>query len=215
MAYVKKSEAVFDEIVRRIEVMFKSQFNYAESWSEYGLTVEEIENKIWRNIMPDSLRCKFIELEGLFPNSFPRVNDISVKVCTPVPAFSISARERMGFYKLSFSNAVIVPYKWKFAGTTDLPECTDPEILEIAQKRAEKLTNTLNAMQTFKAEVSKTWESAPSVNAFVKLWPAGRDLLPVNVLEKIDEKTTRVKVSAIEVDVTKLNTELLKAKLIA
>lgn len=212
MAYVKKSESVFVQLKGRIKSMFSSQHQHAERWDNYGLSLDEINQKIWDSIMPTDVWIKVNDLQQSLPGSFPMTNKVFVKI-SPDPKANWS---NYVLYPLVFAQDRPVPSKWSSSYTHDnAPTCSDPDIVRISLERKAKVLRVEEATNAFLKEVEQAWESVASVNAFVKVWPAGRDLLPPEVISKLNEKVERTKTSSLNIDTAKLNTELLKAKIVA
>ena len=89
----------------------------------------------------------------------------------------------------------------------------DLTISKIATERYQRKTAVANEYTDFKAKVKTIFESVPSLNRFCKEWPPGRDLLPTDILAKIDEK--RGKMQKRESDsnlLDELHTLYVKAK---
>lgn len=213
MAYVKKSDSLFDDIKNKIRFMFQSQRTHAERWDNYGLSLEEMDNKIWNSIMPTDTWDKITELSQLMPGAFTEQPRLIVKISANPNVIHSNYVQ----YVLQFAQNRPIPYKWisHFNNAVDTsPVCTDPDIVRISLERKAKCLRVEEATAEFMKQVKEAWEAVSSVNAFVKAWPPGRDLLPAATIEKLNEKVERTK-PVVSIDTTALNTELLKAKIVA
>lgn len=212
MAYVKKSDSALEEIKNNVRRMFNTQLTHARRWDNYGLTIEELNDKIWNAIMPADVYKKIEDLQQLMPNCFASSTGCRVKIA--LTHGSTPNYQQLVIYDLAFGSTRPLPNGWGIYSTDEAPLCRDLEVMKIAQERAAKCEAVEGMLKSFLSEIATAWEAVSSVNAFVKVWPQGRDLLPREIINRLDQKTERTK-SDVTINTAALNTELLKAKIMA
>jgi hypothetical protein len=96
----------------------------------------------------------------------------------------------------------------------DPPELTEaPEEVKQAIDEADKRWHAVKQdKEDFKNSFSEAWKKVKSVNELLKAWPAVSDLLPPDVITRVNKKSgPRVKKEEV-FDASVLNVQLLKAK---
>lgn len=162
--------------------------------------------------MPSDLWNKIQALNASLSDCFVTTNNFKVKISTSTQ--NETSTKSYVLYDLVFGYPRPIPYKWASYSHEWAPFCHDPEIARIAIERAAKLESVEQMVQAFLKEIITAWEAVSSVNAFVKAWPQGRDFLPLDVINRLDQKVERVKAD-VTINTAALNTELLKAKIMA
>jgi len=96
----------------------------------------------------------------------------------------------------------------------DPPELTEaPEEVKQAINEADQRWHAVKKdKEEFKEAFGEAWKKVKSVNELLKAWPAVSDLLPPDVIERVNRKSgPRVKKEE-PFDASTLNVQLLKAK---
>jgi hypothetical protein len=199
--YVKKSDNQWQTIKRNIDLLFKNRMTEAEDWTQYGMTKQELHAAIMRDVIPTD---KALLIDALGSWGFKSRESLVVGVRMPVA-------EDTAYYTVVFEKATHYPESW--TEYSSRPIVKDPAVVQIAKLRHEKCGIIKRELAAFTSNVKKLYQEAPSINAFVKAWPPGRDLLGEdtrNLLDAKVEKRTTLKVDLAELN--QLNGDLLRAK---
>jgi hypothetical protein len=96
----------------------------------------------------------------------------------------------------------------------DPPELTEaPEEVKQAINEADKRWHAVkDDKESFKEAFSVAWKKVKSVNELLKTWPAVSDLLPPDVITRINKKSGPRTKKEETFDAAALNVQLLKAK---
>lgn len=206
--HVKQTEKIWDEITGNITALFAERNKHAADWYAYGLSQQEFDTICWDDVYPPDVRAKVNELGSEFFEGYKQVD----------------ARIGTVTYKLNTLNGSdwLMPSKWHTYYDSGKRTVTDKRILHIAEQRRVKMAEIARQQQEFKTTVKKLWDSANSVNDFVKRWPPGRDLLSSETRQRLDKKVERSSSSKETADdsvlqstVAALNVEIFKAKVAA
>jgi len=199
--YVKKNDNHWHTIKRNIDLLFKNRMTEAEDWTQYGMTKHELHAAIMRDVIPTD---KAALIDALGSWGFKPRESLTVGVKMSIPEDTV-------YYMVLFDKATHYPELWN--DYSSRPVVKDPAVVQIAKLRHEKCGVIKRELTVFTNNVKKLYQEAPSINAFVKAWPPGRDLIGQearDLLDKKVEKRTTLKVD--DAELSQLNGELLRAK---
>jgi hypothetical protein len=203
--YLKPTQALWNQIEAKIEAMFKERLVYALNWTNYGLSKIEIDKRCLASVIPAE---EDVLVQQLGAKWFVSSEDMTVKINNGTNHDTLQISTKVGGRK-----PLISPH-WNSYGDSGRPQVTDPTIVSIATRRHEAWEKVRTEQKDFVASVKEVWEDAPSINALMKIWPPIVDLLPPEIVRKLEQKTTRrtAKQMAENVDTKSLSVHILKAK---
>lgn len=206
--YVKATERIISTAKSKIEAMYKKPLEDAQNWFNYGLNKEEfearLENEIFSPDVVDAIRvlASRFTVGQVYTQLTVYIHDSPSSV-TPYP-LQLS-RERRG------------PEVWMGYESRKYPKVKNPEIVEIAVKRKQKIDFIKGEMMEFQNKVTNAMRVAPSLNQLVKTWPAVLDLLDAETIQRLNTKAEKAERKKTD-EVLKTSTEdlsvyMLKAKI--
>jgi hypothetical protein len=203
--YLKPTQALWNQIESKIEAMFKERITYALNWTNYGLSKIEIDKRCLASVIPPE---EDVLVQQLGARWFLNSEDMTVKIHNGTNHDTLQISTKAGGRK-----PLISPH-WNSYGDAGRPTVTDPMIVNIATRRHEAWQKVQTEQKEFVASVKEVWDDAPSINALMKIWPPIVDLLPAEIVRKLEQKTTRrtAKQMAENVDTKSLSVHILKAK---
>lgn len=203
--YVKTTDNIWGSVEGNIDSMFNDRIRQASDWLNYGLTAEEIKPLIINKLMSQEEQAT---IERLGPRFFPHKHDnIKCIIC-----FNHEDDMLQAELAINLVPSVRYPAHWNGYSRSEWPVISDGPISDIAKRRHESILRIKQAKKEFLDPLKEAYYSAPSVNALLKIWPAFADLLPPDVIERVNRKTERKKQDSLEVDASALSVHLLKAK---
>jgi hypothetical protein len=203
--YLKPTQFLWKQVEEKISSLYEERLKYARDWAHYGMRVTEF-----------NIRC----LHSVIP---PRIDELMQKLGEEWLSKSETIDVRIAnggkepdVYSLPANTGgrkPLVSARWDHYGG-NRPHVKDQEIIDLATKRREAILKISAERDEFKASVSKVWNDAPSVNALMKIWPPIVDLLPNDIVQKLNEKNVRRTAAQMTeaVDTNKLSVHILKAK---
>lgn len=201
MAQVKCTQDTWERITSKINEMFAKRQEYASDWYNYGLTKAEFDEAIMNNLIPPEQRDLVDKLGKRF---FQKHKQLIVKIDGT-------------FYTLEFE-ARFIPEHWTNRWHDDqIQHVRAPKILEIAKAREKRMSEIDEAKTAFIEKVQALYNEAPSINTLIKLWPPIVDLLPAEIMERVNKRVDRksAKKLAEQLDTSELAVHMLKAKVAA
>lgn len=201
--YAPKSQAAVAAIKENVDVLFRARKEEAYNLYNHGMTKEECENYLINSVIPADIVTVFEKHKHLFQ----KISRIKVRFVYPngyneTMSFEIAPRHLPGTYENTYSNPVI--------------SLTEGPLFEMMRRRNEAIKLINDECRNFHEKVEGLLESVPSLNAFVKLWPPGRELLTTEMKAKIDAPTppraTKENLGIKEEDLSSLSVHLIKAK---
>jgi hypothetical protein len=203
--YLKPTQSLWKEVESKISSMYEERLKYARDWSHYGMRMTEFNIRCLHSVIPpriDELMQKLGE------DWLPKNETITVRI-----ANGGKDGDSYSFPANTGGRKPLVSAKWDYYNH-NAAHVKDQEIIDIATKRREAILKITAEQTEFVASVSKVWNDAPSVNALMKIWPPIVDLLPAEVVQKLNEKNVRRTAAQMagEVDTNKLSVHILKAK---
>lgn len=210
MAYVRITDTIISAVKQKIEGMYRNSREQAGDWFRYGMDKATFDQRILDNVFPAEKRELF---QKLGPECFDKYKAI------PVRFFPTDGSAGYSAYEVALNPNLYYPDRWAHSYRDDCRKVTDPELLEINMKRLNAQRAVSKAQNEFLFKAVEVMKAAVSVNEIVKAWPAFRDLLDHDVLERLDkkvERTTAKRVSELEASAaSELSVHLLKAKVVA
>lgn len=210
MAYVRKTDTIFNQIRNKVDEMFQGRLNHAHDWTNYGLDKEEINRLCWETLISNEQ----LELMKVLGSKF---FDTKTQGTLTVQIALAESTQNTARYELPYDKKYyMIPGHWenRYGRTAELIIQND-RLRELASKRAAQLSAIESEKGEFVGSIKAVWSKAPSVNSFVKLWPAGLDLLPYDVRDELQRPSERTKTSDLGIDkddIGALNANLLRAK---
>lgn len=209
--YVAKTASIWREITDNISQLYQERLNSAMKYENYGLSLDAIHALAIANTFPQDLQ----DVMRKYPEAF--VSEGSGYAAHYV----INSLD--GQHQITQTFNIFCPAKLPIPNgfsswRGDKRVITDPQLLDIFQKRANAMTLVNNQQNAFLEKVSNVWSKVPSVNAFIKAWPPGAELLSMNTKERINKKRLssekRTKLALNDVDMSSISSELLMAKVL-
>lgn len=197
MAAVKPTQLLWASIDNNIAKMFTKRMAYAEDWTNYGLSKVELERVMYDEALPLEERNMINDLGEKYFTKHEQL-DVSISGCT---------------YKLPLKPSEYLPDK--LTGWNGKVVLKGPQIIAIAECRREAIKKINADKEAFIKQVKSAFDSAPSINTLLKVWPPILDLLPQSAIDKVNKKVTTRRDLAKTFDERTLNGlsgHLLKAK---
>lgn len=202
MAYVKQTQEIWGRVVRKINEMFERSAKHASSLESHGMTEPQLNDKLFAlTFQPGELDLINQLKDRFFPHTYDKIN------------YLIQGEPKSWYYTAQLKQGMRLP-DW-FNSMNNRIVIKDPEIVDVFTRRQNEMDRVQKEKNDFIAKVETAWESAPSVNSLIKAWPSFIDLIPPDVLERVNKKVERVKPEDIDIDTAALSVHLLKAKVIA
>lgn len=199
--FVRTTEKCLDQVKDKIRAMFAERINHATNWGNYGMNIAELEQLIWRSV----------------------VSPEDEKLLETVPSKFLNHRKDMRvklpddeLYCLNFDSPRAVPLNSDSYYNPPNSVYYCDELKAIVKARKEACDRVEKEQNEFINKVTDVWNKCSSVNEVLKLWPGVRDLLPPEVIQRVEAKPAkREKKTIDQINVADLNVQLLKARVAA
>jgi len=204
MALVKCTKQVFEHVNGQIDKLFQDRL--VEAFKLRGMTdVDVAELAYMTTHTPERLKAAK-DLEAMFAGNqiLYTGENFKFKIDTGTTKRKFEA-------KLRSAKEMLHAFVYQYG---DPPELTEaPEEVKQAIDEADKRWHAVKQdKEDFKNSFSEAWKKVKSVNELLKAWPAVSDLLPPDVITRVNKKSgPRVKKEEV-FDASVLNVQLLKAK---
>lgn len=199
--YVRTTDKFLDQVKAKIRAMFAERSKHAADWGNYGMSIAELEQLIWRSVVsPEDEKL----LEAVPSKFLNHRKDMRVKL----PGDE--------FYCLNFDSHRAVPLNSDsyYNAPNSVYHCE--ELKAIVKARKEACGRVNKEQDEFINKVTEVWNKCSSVNEVLKLWPGVRDLLPPEVIQRVEAKPAKREKKALDqINVADLNVQLLKARVAA
>lgn len=178
--HVKNTAPIWSQVQAKITSMHAQSIADAENWFAYGLAQDEFDSIIRKEVIPADM----LEVLNKYGAAlFSEYDTLTVKLHGATPGREIN-------YSLRFSPKQFMPQKWHDYYNEGKRSCHDSRIKAIVDKRFEAVSKAKTARDEFLVQTKKVFDSAGSVNAILKAWPAFADLLPAEIVQKVNKKAT-------------------------
>lgn len=202
---VPKSKGLYDKIVNNIDKMFADRLTYARDWANYGMPYAQIEATLRNELYTEE---QLQHINALGPKFFTELNELVFQIP--------NGGKNPSDFKVTFPAGWLIPNHWTGYYGAKKFIAKSPEIRALAERRGEAIFVVKKSIEDFKDTFETVWEKASSVNQIDKAWPAIRDLLPADIIIRLDTKVTREKIEHKALDELKeLSIHHLKAKVAA
>jgi len=205
MALVKCTKQVFQHVNEQIEKLFSVRLS--EAFKIRGMTELEIANTVYAlTHTPERIKA-LEEMQDSYEGSHLVFRTNTMRFRLPSKNTSRRAFE----VQLSTEKPLIHAFMSQY-GEVGLVKNAPPEILTAVLEAQDRYDAVKKDQQSFKEAFSEAWKKVKSVNELLKAWPAVSDLLPPDVIQRVNRKSgPRVKKEE-TFDAAALNVQLLKAK---
>lgn len=194
--YVAKTDRVYNLVQTEINALFRTRVQKAEDWTNYGMPEQQLTQAILDAIVPIEHQNIFRDMGALY---FDKISEIHIDIAGSTYSFGIPP--------------TYLPSKLRYR--PNAVQIDSGPIYDIYMSRKTAMREIHDEITTFKQAFDRAWNAVPSVNALLKVWPAAENLLPNEIVQKINRKNKRYDKTTIsgEIDVNGLSTHLLKAKI--
>ena len=204
MALVKCTKAVFEHVNGQIDRLFQDRL--VEAFKLRGMTETDVAELIYATThTPDQLKAAK-DLEAMYEgHTLLFTSDVirfKIRVDTVVRKFET---------KLKSPKEMLHSFMYSYG---DPPELTNAplEVNQAIVDASQRWHAVKKDKEEFKEAFNDAWKKVKSVNELLKAWPAVSDLLPPDVITRVNRKSgPRVKKEE-TFDAAALNVQLLKAK---
>lgn len=207
MAYVRKTDSIYHSVRRKIDDMFRQRLDHAHDWYT-SLGKPAFDYKAFNSLISEEEQK---QIQALGERHFERVKSMRAYFKINVDGDKHVKQE----YTIDFPNGALVGSPFLVYRALEGPhlEIKDEDLCRMAAERHERVQKVREAKEAFFDQVKEVWDKSPSVNRFVKLWPAGRDLLEPSICDQIDQKAEKQqKIELSDEAKSALNASLLGAK---
>jgi hypothetical protein len=202
--YVKNTDKIWSSIEQKIRELFKRRLEHASNIFGYGLTHDEIEAIIVEKLWPGDT---YARIEALGDRFFERVEELPVKLVGTNAEFN---------YKISFSSVKLAPNAWTISYIDSCQRIKDDRIKVIVDKREEAIAAIETEQREFKANTRMVFQAVNSINQLIKEWPAVQELLPKEVIDKVNTKQERgASTKPVIENLNEVSARLLRARVAA
>lgn len=203
--YLKPTQFLWSKIENKINSMFEERIKFASNWYNYGTTQSQFNRLCIANLIPPEIDA---QIQALGERWFPQNDNVSVLIHNGMAKDNYMLPMAIGGRK-----PFVSPH-WNAYHSQGHPKVDDEVIEGIARRRREALAKVMTEKKEFVDQVKKVWDEAPSINALAKIWPPITDLLPPDIVEKLETKPKRrtTKQLAQDMDTKSLSVSILKAK---
>lgn len=201
--YVKTTDNIWSEIRSKINSLFAKREERANDLYGYGMSREEIDAIVLEKVFPAD---KQTHIDALGSAYFNEYEQLYVK---------LSFGTNYTTHQVKFTTPRLMPQRW--ASSYDTPLIiADDRIAQVLIKRHERVLAIKTEQNKLIEETRKAYYSVSSINQLVKAWPAIQELLPAEVIERLNRKVERSKPDAVTLDnVQSMSASLLMAKVAA
>jgi len=205
MALVKCTKQVFQHVNEQIDRLFSARLS--EAFKIRGMTELEIANKIY-DLTHTPERVKILEeiqstYEG--PQLVFRSNTMRFRLPNK------NTSKRSFEVQLSREKPLVHAFMTQYGEVAFIKDAP-PEVLTAVLEAQDRYDAVKKDQQAFKEAFNEAWKKVKSVNELLKAWPAVSDLLPSDVITRVNRKSgPRIKKEE-TFDAAALNVQLLKAK---
>ena len=204
MALVKCTKQVFEHVNQKIDMLFQERL--VEAFKLRGMTDTDVAELVYMTThTPERLKAAK-SLEEMYKG-----NSLLHSSETFRFKLSTGATKRRFEAKLRTTKKMLHGFAYQYG---DPPELTEaPEEVKQAINEADQRWHAVKKdKDAFKEAFGEAWKKVKSVNELLKAWPAVSDLLPPDVIQRVNRKSgPRVKKEE-TFDAAALNVQLLKAK---
>lgn len=207
--HLKATSTYWGNIETNINKLFAERIVYAENWATYGITPTEIRDRCWAVMMPPEKQAL---VDALGDEFFSKYTDVTVRIVYRIPESGVKAYLSTA---LNFEVPQFMPNKWHSWSTSDHARIEDPVLSEIAAKRHAAIERIKHERSEFISHAKDIYSKVASLNQLVKIWPAAKDLLNPDTIEKLNAKPKRDKSGGQTVDpalISALQVNMLKAR---
>lgn len=208
MAHVRKTDRIWTDISDNIKRLFATRREHAADWHRYELDKDQFDEACWRYLISDEQKKLMEQLGERF---FPVINNT-----THTTLYISDDRDSAAEYRLEIKAGSLVPITWissTYYQHKNQLQIKDPLLVSIANRRKTAMTAVTNEQQALLEMAKSVWAQVASVNAFVKTWEAGRELLNHDVRQELDRKNEKQeKVVIDQSHLNQLSAKLLQAK---
>lgn len=217
MAYVAKSQRVWEEIKSNINRLFTERESHAQDWNSY-IDRKEFSEMCYRAVITEEQEA---HMHALPENFFQREDDFNFRIRGAIPATADDSGVSVNTnFSAEFKPKRPFPSHWSGYGYTEEHELKGKrlpaEIFNIAVKREKQIESIKADKEAMIDGAKELYEKAKSINQFVKLWEPALSLLDSDTVERLRKKVERNQ-SAEDQGITqehlaKLNAGYVKAK---
>lgn len=197
--YVRTTEKIWSEIDTRIGKMFQARAEHANNIASHGATAEEWNELLLRSVVSVEDEKHIAQLPDYF--------------FVETKSFYVNTQHEL--WPVTLNTPMRLPGQWDRYDKRPKAKYNVERINEILEKRKVARQKVEDEKQAFVKKVKDLWNQATSVNELIKLWPPIVDLLPQDVIDRVNAKPTRTKREKPEADVSELNVHMLKARVAA
>lgn len=215
MAYVAKSQRVWDHINSEIQKLFHERQVHAHKWDTYG-DIPRLSDLCYRALISSEQET---HMHALPREWFRYCKDFDFEFKIVVPTED-GRRTISAEMEAKNSSARPYPLSWsrydssKYALSEDT---VPPEMLEVILKREEQINAIAQERTAFTRGAKALYTKAKSVNQFVKLWEPALGLLERDIVERLKRPTKRANKpedqGITQEELNALNSSFVKAKI--
>jgi len=205
MALVKCTKQVFQHVNDQIDKLFSARLT--EAFKIRGMTELEIANKIY-DLTHTPERVKILEE---MQSTYEGANLVFHSNTMRFKLLNKNTSKRSFEVKLPTEKLLVHSF-WTQYGEVAFVKDAPPEVRTAVLEAQDRYDAVKKDQQVFKEAFNDAWKKVKSVNELLKAWPAVSDLLPPDVITRVNRKSgPRVK-KEVTFDAAALNIQLLKAK---
>lgn len=210
MAHVRKTDRIWSDISDNIKRLFATRREHAADWHRYELNKDQFDEACWKYLISDEQKKLMEQLGAKF---FPAINNTTHAT---VYITDTDSKDSATEYRLEIKAGSLVPATWMTSAYYQHKhqlQIKDPLLVSIANRRKAAMTAVTSEEQSLLELAKSVWIQVASVNAFVKTWEAGRELLNQDVRHELDRKNEKQEKAIVDQShLNQLSAKLLQAK---
>lgn len=175
--HVKNTDSIWTQVQNKITSMYQKADADASNWYSYGMDKAEFDKRALESVVTP-------ELETILNTYGERMFEKYKSLTVRIPTASANVQ-----YTIQFLSERYMPQKWYGYHGSELAICRDPQLIEIAAKRRAAMVAVAKQRDAFIAQAKDTYYAAASINALLKALPTFGDLLPPDVVQKVNRKS--------------------------
>ena len=204
MALVKCTKAVFEHVIGQIDRLFQDRL--VEAVKLRGMTDIDVAESVYASThIPERLAAAKLLEEMYEGNQLLHTSDnFRFKINT-------ETTKRKFEVKLRSSKEMLHGFVYQYGDPPEIKGASE-EIKQAVNEADKRWHAVKQDKEDFKNSFSEAWKKVKSVNELLKAWPAVSDLLPPDVVGRVNRKNGPRSKKEETFDAAALNVQLLKAK---
>jgi DNA-binding transcriptional MerR regulator len=201
---VRPTKDLWKRIERNIEALYTKRIEYMQVLTNHGMSLEEINRICYEELITPEEQTIF---DTIGPKYFSIAKELEVEIMFD------NGRKRD--HTIKFPMGRYLPDKLTHYNAHN--KVSDPRVSAIAKASYDNVVHVQTERQTFMTTAKSVFDECSSVNTLAKIWPPIMDLLPGDIVDRMNRKVERKTLNTIKNKLddsmlSNLSGHLLKAK---